>query len=151
MIKAGFIAGAVALVLVLASAATISPFCALCPGILVGLGAGYLAGIFDKPVDGKQGAKSGAIAGAIAGALGILGNIGAGVINAAVLAPSGNAAIMEMLGLPPADPTTIWIGQIAVACCIGLFNVALMAGLGAGGGALWFQFNRKQQGQFDSL
>lgn len=144
MVKSGLIVGAVAFVLVLAGT-IISPLCAPCAGILVGLAAGYLAGVFDKPAVSADCTKKGASAGAIAGAISILGSLIGAVINAAVLAPSGNAQINELLGLPPSDPATIWGAQLGAACCLGLLNVALGAGLGAAGGALWYQITGKKQ------
>jgi len=73
---------------------------------------------------------------AIAGAVGILGQLIASVINAMVL-QNPNNQINEMFGLPASGPSEIWATQIGVACCFGLINVALTAGFGAGGGAIW--------------
>jgi hypothetical protein len=145
MIKAGLIAGAVAFVMVVAAGAVVSPFCTPCAGILVGLLAGYLAGVFDKPLNGGAGAKSGAVAGAIAGVLGILGNFTAGVINGLVVNPAAVGALARQFGLtaPSMDQSTIWVSQLTMACCIGLVNLVLMAGLGAAGGALWTSFNKQ--------
>jgi hypothetical protein len=138
MVKSGLIVGAGTLVLVL-GAALFSPFCSLCVALLAGLLAGYLAGVFDKPVDSSQSLRLGAIAGAIAGVLGLLGQGIGSVINGFVLSSGGSEAIYELLGMPSPDPQTIWMSQIGIACCMGLVNIALMAGLGAGGGAIWFQ------------
>lgn len=133
MVKAGLISGAAMLLLVLA-AALVSPFCALCVPLIAGLAAGYMTGVFEKnPATAVQ---RGAAAGAIAGALGIVGQLIASVINAAVMQNPDNQ-INQMLGLPPADPMSVWTGAIAAACCIGLLNIGLTAALGAGGGAIW--------------
>ena len=133
MLKAGLIAGGVMFVFVLV-AAIFSPFCALCVPLLAGLGAGYLTGNFEKtPATTVQ---RGAYAGAIAGGLGILGQLIASVVNGLVL-QNPNNQINELFGLPAVDPTTVWMSQLGVACCIGLVNVALTAALGAGGGAIW--------------
>jgi hypothetical protein len=144
MVKSGLIIGAVAFILVLGGT-LISPLCAPCVGILLGLAAGYLAGVFDKPALSADCTKKGASAGAIAGGISILGSLIGAVINAAVIAPSGNAQINDLLGLPPSDPATIWGAQLGAACCLGLLNVALGAGLGAAGGALWYQMTGKKQ------
>jgi MFS family permease len=133
MLKAGLIAGAVMFFAVLITA-VFSPLCALCVPILVGLGAGYLNGVFEKNTE--TAVQRGAYAGAIAGGLGILGQLIASVINAVVL-QNPNNQINDALGLPIADPGMVWVSQLGVACCIGLVNVALSAGLGAGGGAIW--------------
>ena len=134
MLKAGLIVGAAMFFLVLLAASVISPLCAFCVPLLTGLAAGYLTGVFEKnPLTTIQ---RGAYAGAIAGAFGIFGQVIASVINSFVM-QNPNYQINQTLGLPAADPATVWIAQIAVACCVGLGNVGLTAALGAGGGAIW--------------
>jgi len=85
MFKSGLIVGAVMFLFVLGLAAIISPFCALCVPLLTGLGAGYLAGVFDKPLDNREAAKRGAGAGAIAAGLAIFAQLIASVVNSLVL------------------------------------------------------------------
>jgi hypothetical protein len=51
----------------------------------------------------------------------------------------------QILGLPSSDPATVWIGQIIAALCIGIINLVLMAGIGAGGGAIWYQITGKKR------
>jgi hypothetical protein len=140
MLKAGLIAGAGMFVLVLV-VAIFSPLCALCIPLFAGLGAGYLTGVFDK--NPETVVIQGAYAGAIAGALGILGQMIASVVNGMVM-QNPDYQINQMFGLPAADPTAVWISQLGIACCIGLVNVALTAGLGAGGGAIWKSTAGKQ-------
>ena len=134
MVKAGLISGAVMFLLVLFAAAVVSPLCALCAPLIVGLLAGYLTGTFEKTPGTVV--NRGAIAGAIAGGIGIVGQIGAAIINAAVM-QNPNNQINELFGLPPADAATVWLAQFGAAFCIGLLNVGLSAGLGAAGGAIW--------------
>ncbi len=134
MIKAGLIGGGVMFLFVLIAAASISPLCALCVPLLGGLLAGYLTGTFEKLPETVV--TRGAIAGAIAGAIGIVGQFGAAVINAAVM-QNPNNQVNQLLGLPPSDPATVWIAQLGMALCLGLVNVGLTAALGAGGGAIW--------------
>ena len=147
MIKSGLIFGAVSFILVLLSAIIISPLCAPCLGLVLGLAAGYVAGAFDKPNDTGDSAKKGAIAGAIAGGIGILGGLTGAVINGVLLNPSNLEALYKAFGLSgvSTDQTTIWIGQLVGAFCVGLFNVVWMAILGAGGGALWYQITGKNR------
>lgn len=147
MVKSGIIIGAVGFVVVLISSVLISPICAPCWGLILGLGAGYLAGVFDKPQNNNDTIKKGAIAGAIAAALVIVGALIGGVINSSILDPADMANIYENFGLPDVslDQTTIWLGQLGSALCCGLLNVVLMAGLGTAGGALWWQFKGKKQ------
>lgn len=143
MVKAGLIAGAVLLVLALGTGAIVSPLCTPCVAILLGLLAGYLSGNFDKPIMSNDALRKGAIAGLIAGAIGILGQLIAGVINATAIDPE---VLNEFLGQEGAlDRTTLWIAQMASAFCVGLVNVAISAGLGAAGGALWFQMSGQKR------
>lgn len=61
MVKSGLIVGGVMFLLVVLTAAGVSPLCALCVPLVTGLGAGYLTGVFEKPVEAGQAAKCGAI------------------------------------------------------------------------------------------
>ncbi|MBN2147018.1 MAG: hypothetical protein JW726_06500 [Anaerolineales bacterium] len=147
MIKSGLIIGVVAAIFALIAGVTVSPWCGICTGLLTGLAAGYLAGLFAKPTISSEATKSGAIAGAIAGGVSIIGSLIASAINAATLDPADLAAIAEMLGVEMStDATTIWVGQLVSGCCTGLLNVLLGAGIGAAGGALWYQISGKKAG-----
>jgi len=68
-------------------------------------------------------------------------------VNASILDPTQLANMYEIFGLPDIslDQTSIWVGQLGSAVCCGLLNVALMAGLGTAGGALWWQLKGKNQ------
>jgi hypothetical protein len=147
MVRSGLIFGAVSFILVLGSAVLITPFCAPCLGVILGLAAGYLACVYDKPISSGEGVRKGAVAGAIAGSLGFLGGMIGGVINGALLNPSNLEAVYKTLGMPVVniDQTTIWTLQLVGAACIGLFNIGWMAILGVAGGALWYQMRGKNQ------
>ncbi|MBL8089753.1 MAG: hypothetical protein KF758_14310 [Anaerolineales bacterium] len=134
MLKAGLISGAVMFLFVLIAAAGISPLCAFCVPLITGLGAGYLNGVFEK--DSATVVQRGAYAGAIAGGFGIVAQMIAAIINAMVM-QNPEYQINEMLGLPTADPTTVWVSSLGMACFVGFINIGLTAGLGAGGGAIW--------------
>jgi len=145
MLKSGLILGVVALLLAI-GAALLSPLCVPCLTLLLGLGAGYLAGAFDKPSEKRGSTKSGAIAGAIGGAGALIGQAVGAVINSQLVGPGGAIQLIRQLGIQlpsgatPADIATgYWGGVIGSTCCLGLFDVALMAGLGALGGLLWWQ------------
>ncbi len=142
MLKAGLIVGGVSLFLVLGVSSILSPLCAICVAIFAGLGAGYLAGMFERPYDSAASTKAGAGAGAVAGGLSIVGQLIASVINAISLQNSG---FTEMLGLPATDTTTLWVAQIGMALCMGLLNIAIMAGLGAAGSAIWLNMNADEE------
>ena len=145
MIKSGIIVGVIALILVLVSGLFL-PWLAPCWGILLGLVVGYLAGVFDKPGTSGDSAKKGAIAGLIAAAFALVGGLISGVINSLTVNPQDLADLYEMLGVdfPAVDQASIWLGQLGMACCLGLVNFALLAGLGAAGGALWWQFSGRK-------
>ena len=140
MIKAGLIVGAVAALFTAIFGSIISPYCGICAGIFAGLAAGYLAGVFQKPATSAEATKLGASAGAIDGGVSIVGSLIAAVINGLMLDPAEMAAMAEALGIAmQADQTTIWAGQMFSACCVGLLNVGIGAGLGAAGGAIWYK------------
>ncbi|PKN91188.1 MAG: hypothetical protein CVU44_20730 [Chloroflexi bacterium HGW-Chloroflexi-6] len=135
MVKSGLIVGAILFVLVLMASSILSPFCALCFPLFAGLGAGYLAGQFEKPLP-EDALKRGALAGALAGGIAIFAQFLAALINAIVLQnPQFNPGYL--FGTQPIDPALIWVGQIGGSVCIGLLNIGLMAGFGALGGLLW--------------
>ncbi len=144
MIKAGLILGAVMLVLGIGGS-LISPVCVPCLAVIAGIGAGYLASVFDKPLTSGGGAKVGAVAGAIGGVGALLGQIIGSILNSVLVNPQAVMEMMEQLGFPTTyyDPTLIQISQIGGGVCLGVLNIVLMAGLGALGGILWQQIAGK--------
>jgi hypothetical protein len=141
MLKSGLIFGVVALFLS-AGAALLSPLCVpCCLALFLGLGAGFVAGVFDKPGDNNTATKSGALSGAIGGVGALVGQSIGAVINGALVGPEGTARILEQLGLPSGG---YWAGLFASGCCLGILDIALMAGLGALGGILWWQISGKK-------
>ncbi len=143
MIKAGLILGAVMLVLGIGGS-LLSPLCVPCLAVIAGVGAGYLAGVFDKPLTSGGGAKVGAIAGAIGGAGALLGQIIGGILNSMLVDPQTVIDMLEQLGLPAAyDSSFVQLSQIGGGICFGLLDIVLMAGLGALGGILWQQIAGK--------
>jgi predicted PurR-regulated permease PerM len=140
MVKSGVIFAVVALVLALGFT-LLTPICIPCLAIFLGLAAGYVANVFDKPRVQGQATKIGALAGLIGGVGGLIGQfIGQG-INAAMVGPQGLTQIYQQLGIQiPAEmsSTYYWAGQIGLGCCIGIIALGLMAGLGALGGVLWW-------------
>ena len=147
MVKSGLIFGAVAFVLVLGAAIVITPFCAPCLGFVLGIAAGYVTGVFDKPINSAESIRKGGTAGAIAGALGLLGSIIGGVINGALLNPASIQSFTQVLGMNnyTVTQTQIWTYQLVFGVCVGLFDIVWMAILGVAGGALWFQTRGKNQ------
>ena len=142
MLKSSLIIG-IAAFLLGAGITMLSPLCVPCLAIFLGLAAGGLAGVFDKPLNNSASAKTGALAGAIGGIGAILGQmVGAGA-NAVLVGPEGAQEFMRQFGMPlPASGNfgaAYYFGVFGSACCVGLLDIALMAGLGAVGGLLWWQ------------
>jgi len=144
MVKAGLIGGGSMLLLVLIAAMGISPLCAICVPLLGGTLAGYLTGVFEKPVVSAEAEKRGAIAGLIAAGIALPGNFLASVINAAFLQNPQYQPFHRLLGTPIVEPEFVWGVQIGLACLVGLVNIALSAGLGFAGGAIWSATRRNQ-------
>ncbi|MFN2110567.1 MAG: hypothetical protein ACK2UI_12965, partial [Anaerolineae bacterium] len=125
MIKAGLILGAVMLVLGIGGS-LLSPLCVPCLAVMAGVGAGYLAGVWEKPLTSGDSAKVGAIAGAIGGAGALLGQIIGGILNAILVDPQQMMRMMEQFGLPANyDSNFFLIGQIGGAVCFGLLDIVL--------------------------
>jgi hypothetical protein len=145
MIKSGLIAAGAMLLLTI-GVTLISPYCVPCVAIFLGLGAGYLAGVFDKPASNGGCAKSGAVAGAIGGVGAIVGHLIGGGLNALIVGPEGAARILRQLGFPSSSitPTTYYATTFGIGCCLGILDLLLLAGLGALGGLLWWQITGKK-------
>ncbi|HOT91278.1 MAG TPA: hypothetical protein PLN71_06855 [Anaerolineae bacterium] len=123
----------------------ITPLCVPCIALLAGLGAGYLAGVYEKPFASGGAAKAGAIAGAIGGVGALLGQFIGGIINSVLVDPQTIMNVLEQLGLPTTyDPSMIPTAQIGGGVCFGVLDIVLMAGLGALGGILWQQIAGKK-------
>ncbi len=141
MLKSGIIFGVIGFVLVLLVSLG-SPLCSVCITLFLGLGAGFVAGNYDRPLENAEALRMGGIAGALTGGLMIPGQLIAAVINANSISPADLAAFSEMFGVPPADASLLMGVQILTACCLGIVNLVILAGAGAGGGAIWFSRNR---------
>lgn len=117
------------------------PYCTPCAAIVIGLGVGYLACLWGKPVEQSTAAGLGAKAGAVAGAGSLVGQLLGMLLNGLLVGPQGAAEALARFGLQPEtmSPRLYWITQIAVNTSCGLTNVALAAGLGALGALLWQQ------------
>jgi hypothetical protein len=141
MLKSGWIAAAVSLLLAL-GVTLVLPYCVPCLALLLGLGAGYLAGVFDRPALKAAAVRSGTLAGLIGGAGVVIGQMGATLINGFSVGPQGMMDLYNTLGITPGVPVTpqfYWVSLIGGNGCLALVSVGLMAGLGALGGLLWWQ------------
>lgn len=147
MWRAGLIVGGVMLALSVLTGAINFLICLPCLAVLAGALAGYLGGRFDRPPSNNAALRIGASAGAIAGAGAWLGSLAGGLIGAARIGPEQAAQLIDEfsrtfdLGLPtaPVGPVTFYVSNALTSCCLGLFVVVIMAGLGALGGALWWR------------
>jgi hypothetical protein len=134
-VKSAAILAAVSLVLAFGVTLLI-PACVPCVGLVLGFGAGILAGVFDKPSDAAKAAKAGVGAGALGSVGAIVAQmVGAGV-NALVVGPEGAAQLLEQWGMSTdaVSGASFWTGAAGSAWCLSLLDIALMAGLGALGG-----------------
>ena len=98
MKRSSLIIGVIAFILAL-GISLLSPFCVACLALLLGLGAGYLTGVFDKPGEQRTATKSGAIAGASSGVGLLLGQMIGVVINGYTVGPEGVAQLMRTMGI----------------------------------------------------
>jgi hypothetical protein len=147
MLKSGLIIGGVMLVLG-GIFGFLFPLCVPCIALFAGAGAGYLAGMFDKTLSQGASAKSGAGAGAVGGAGALIGHVVGGMATALIFGPESSAELMRQFGFDvPASAASggpaFYATAFGTSCCFGLFEVALMAGLGALGGLLWYQMTGK--------
>ncbi len=147
MLKSGLIFAGIALLLAVGSTVVISPLCVSCLAFFLGLGAGYVACVFDKPIENNAAVKAGALAGLISGVGNFVGQAIGTAINAVIVGPEGAAAFMRQLGMEPGAMEGVvagyWGGLIGSVCCGGAVVLLLAAGLGALGGILWWQMTGK--------
>jgi hypothetical protein len=120
-----------------------SPFAA----VFLGLAAGVVCAFFEKPLLKNRAIERGATAGAIAGIAALPAQVLGEIVVALLLAGSGKVDI-SLFGLPAASATVdLWnwvLNALCAATLYGLIAAAVMAGMGAVGGALWFRVLRKQ-------
>ena len=148
MIKSSLIFGIIAFILG-AGITLLSPLCVPCLAIFLGLAAGGLACAFDKPLNTGASAKIGALSGAFSGVGAILGQLAGAGANAAIVGPQGAQKFMSQFGLTVPGSGNFDAGYyfavFGSACCVGLLDVLIMAGLGAVGGLLWWQMDGQKR------
>ena len=128
-----------------------SQVCVPCLALVGGAAAGFLANRGARPANAGEGARRGARAGAVAGVWALLGHVVGGLLGAARLGPAGAAAqmaeLLEMMGQPPLpsnlDPTTFYLSAGVTSLCFGVFEVALMAAVGALAGMIAYQMSNR--------
>jgi hypothetical protein len=145
MLKAGLIGAGVGFVLAII-AALLTPFCNPCVALLLGLGVGALAAMWERRATAGASAGEGAKAGAIAAVGGLVGQMIGAAANGFIVGPKGMAEIYRQFDIQiPLTPRYYWIANLGGNCLCAVVNVALGAALGAVGGLLWYQISGKSQ------
>jgi hypothetical protein len=146
MLKAGLIGFLVGGLFSL-GATLVLPCCTPCAAIPIGLGAGFLACLWDRPARAESGAGLGAESGGVAGIGSLLGQVVGMIVNGLLVGPQMAAEFSANLGLPATqlDSSMYWGALIIANGVCGLTNVAIAAALGALGGLLWHQTIGKNQ------
>ncbi|MGB7539053.1 MAG: hypothetical protein WBM17_10970 [Anaerolineales bacterium] len=142
MVKSSLIVGVITFILVIIGGLLSSVCCLASPvlGILLGLAAGFLCAVFEKPAESEKAAVRGAIAGAIAGGVGLVAQFIGQMIGQLIL--GGNVACIPGMcseSAAPISQTSVTLFAVFNSCFSGLILLAIMAGLGAVGGVLWLK------------
>ncbi len=145
MIKASLIGSVVGFIYVM-SLTLLSPFCTLCFTPFLGIGVGYIAGWFEQPTSVEASLSRGTVAGAITSLGVVVGQMLATVVNGILVTNSEQLPIlMRDIGLSDfviSNPTDYWQATFTVNSLCSIFNFALIIGLGALGGVIWFQTHK---------
>lgn len=147
MIKAGLLGLVIGFIYVM-SITLISPFCTLCFTPLLGISVGYLANRFDHPLKFEASLGKGTIAGAMTGFGALLGQMLAAVVNGILVTNWEELpALFKEFGFTQfPNPDEYWQTTLMANSMCSLLNLALIAGLGAVGGAIWFQRQQHKKG-----
>lgn len=141
MIRAGLI-GAVTGFIYVMSLTLVSPFCTVCFTPFLGIGIGFMAGWFDRPLKAEVSLGKGTIAGGIAGAGVVIGQILAAIVNGVLVTNSEELPVlMREMGLSQLviNDAEYWQATLTLNSFCSIFNLALMVGLAAVGSMIWFQ------------
>lgn len=146
MIKASLIGAVIGFIYVM-GLTLLSPFCTLCFTPLLGIGVGYLAGWFDTPAKSEVSLYRGGIAGGLSGVGVVVGQMLATLVNGILVTNSEQLPeLMREMGFSQfliADTGEYWQATLTINTFCSAFNLAVVAGLGAVGGMLWFQRRNK--------
>ncbi len=145
MLKAGLIGAGIGFVVTLV-AAVITPCCNPPVAILLGLGVGVLAAVWERPATSGDSAIEGAKAGAIATAGALIGQMIGAVVNGLVVGPDRIRDIYRQFDIQmPLTPARYWVSNLGGNCFCAVIDIALGAALGALGGVIWYQFSGKNK------
>jgi hypothetical protein len=141
--------------------------CTPCLAMLAGAGAGWLTAYWTRPGTQDDAVRVGALSGALSGLGALVGQVVGAILSARLMTPEMIdeaydvvADLFQSLGPEGLEgfqvPSTEIVTRISIitqAGC-GLFNVAIMAGLGALAGLLYFRYRGRRSeppGGLDSL
>jgi hypothetical protein len=145
MLKAGCMGAGLGFIYIM-GLTLLSPLCTLCLTPLLGLSVGYTAGWFDQPARVETSLSKGIVAGGFTGLGVILGQLAAAVVNGILVTNSRELTKMiNELGFSQAvitNPGDYWQATLLINSFCGVLNLALLVGLGALGGVIWFQKHR---------
>ncbi|MDH3674428.1 MAG: hypothetical protein OES12_02955 [Anaerolineae bacterium] len=147
MFKSGFLGAAVGFIYTM-SLTLLSPLCTFCFTPPLGLAVGYVASWFDKPLRAEASLSRGTIAGALTGLGVVAGQMAATLVNGILVTNSEQLPILiREFGLSQAILTSsdeYWQATLTLNSFCSVFNFALIVGLGAVGGLIWYQRNRER-------
>ena len=145
MIKAGLLGAFIGFIYVM-SITLVSPFCTVCITPLLGVSVGYLASRIDKPLKLETSLGSGGIAGGMTGCGALIGQMLAAVVNGILVTNWQELPnFVKDLGLTQfPNASEYWQTTLTANSFCSLLNLALIAGLGAVGGLIWFQRQNKK-------
>ncbi|MBN2084010.1 MAG: hypothetical protein JW748_02210 [Anaerolineales bacterium] len=149
MLKSSLIAVPVTAIVILCTGFLSELCCCASPftAVFLGLAAGALCALVEKPLHRDRALKRGAIAGAIAGFAAVPAQVLGEIAVALAIAGSGQVDI-SLFGLPQASATVdLWnwaLNAFFAASLYGLLAAAIMTGTGAAGGAIWFRVYRRK-------
>jgi len=142
MIRTGLLGAGIGFIYVM-SLTLLSPFCTFCITPFLGLGVGYMTGWFDKPPSVEMSLGRGGVAGGLTGFGVILGQMMATLVNGILVTRSEQLPeLLREFGLSEfviTNSEQYWQATVTVNSFCGIFNLALIIGLGALGSMLWFQ------------
>jgi hypothetical protein len=140
MIRSAVILGAISFIYMLVANVAMVP-CAPCLAVILGLLAGALAAIFDKPQNVNKAATSGALAGLLAGIGAVAGNTAGLLLRTfVVFTPQTITDMLTQMTGVSYTATEANLYSLIPVCCCAVTDIALMAGMGALGGYLWHRY-----------
>ncbi len=144
MIRSALILGAISFIYMMVANIAMVP-CAPFLAIILGILAGALAGIFDKPQLVNKAAVSGAMAGGLAGIGAVVGNTAGLLIRTfVVFTPQTITSMLTDLTGVSYTETEASLYSLIPVCCCAITDLILMAAAGALGGYLWYQYQAKK-------